>query len=108
MTSVADGQVVGTPSSFPDAVTAAELALDAGAELAAAELATAGLAAAVLAAGTAGALELGTLAVGAAAVVADGDVEVLALVLAPAELLLLLHPLIPKAAPARQAQATAR
>ena len=84
--------------------------LGAGAELAAAELATAGLAAAeaALAAGTAGALDPGTLAVGAAAVVEDGDVEVLALVLAPAELLLLLHPLILKAAPTRQAQATAR
>ena len=44
MTSAAGGQLVGTPSSFPDAATAAALALDAGDELAAAELAGAELA----------------------------------------------------------------
>ena len=109
MTSAAGGQDFGTPSSFPDAGTAAGL-LDAAAGLTGVELAAAGLATAelaALAAGTAGALEADALAAGVAVVVFDGAVEVPAPVLAPAELLLLLHPLMPSAAPTRQAQAKA-
>lgn len=108
MTSAAGGQDFGTPSSFPDAGTAAGL-LDAAAGLTGVELAAAGLATAelaALAAGTAGALEADALAARAAVVVVDGAVEVLAL--APAELLLLLHPLTPSTVPTRQAQAKAK
>jgi hypothetical protein len=58
-------------------------------------------------AGTAAALVLAAAAeLGAAPVVVDAGVDVPALALA--ELLLLLHPLTPRAAPTRQAQAKAR
>ena len=81
------------------------LVLDAATGLAGGELATAELAA--LAAGTAGALDTGAPAAGVAAAVVGG-VDVAAIVLTPAELLLLLHPLMPSTVPTRQAHAKAK